>query len=246
MGTTRRVDLPRQKDRNSLSWSRRNSGPRNPDGTWVAGVVRGPYRPFPFPIGTQFGELTLVRYEHYTTPKGKLWGYRPVCRCSCGAETMVYINNLRNGRTTRCNKCAKIAASTKRYWRYKDAMADDEHRTRLLNRLSAAIARCSNPRNKQYKHYGLRGITVYSQWQSDRAAFLRYVQTLPGWDNPSLEMDRIDTNRGYEPGNIRFVSRRENIRNKRRIEDLEAIVRQLREENRRLRQRLRSSQRRTT
>jgi hypothetical protein len=106
-------------------------------------------------------------------------------------------------------------------------MADDQHRIRLLNRLSAAISRCHCPTNRVYKHYGGRGIYVCQDWRQDRAAFLRYVQTLDGWDNPALEMDRIDVDGHYEPGNIRFVSRSTNLRNKRKIADLEARIRHL-------------------
>jgi len=222
-----------------MSGSVRYTGPRNPDGTWVAGMVRGPYKPFAFPVGAKFGDLTIVRWSHYSTPDGKPWGYRPVCQCSCGAETMVYTSSLKAGRTTRCNACAKIAASTKRYWVYKHAMEDDEHRTRLLNRLSAAISRCTRPSNASYIHYGGRGIAVCQEWRDDRAAFLRYVQTLPGWDIPELEMDRRETNEGYEPGNIRFITKGENAKNKRRVEDLEQRIRDLEADNANLRSRKR-------
>ena len=40
-------------------------------------------------------------------------------------------------------------------------------------------------------------------------------------------MDRIDVNGNYEEGNIRFVSRSENAKNKRHIADLEARIRHL-------------------
>ena len=110
---------------------------------------------------------------------------------------------------------------------YSEAMADDDHRTRLLNRLASAITRCHSPSNRAYQHYGGRGIRVCPEWRFDRAEFLRYVQTLDGWDNPTFEMDRIDVDGHYEPGNIRFVSRSDNLRNKRKIADLEARVRHL-------------------
>lgn len=242
MGEARRSSGPGSQTNIELPGTNRYTGPRNSDGTWVAGMVRGPYRPFPFPLGARFGDLTVIRWEHYTSKEGKLWGYRPVCRCTCGAENMVSTANLRNGRSTRCNVCAKVAASTKRYWTYKHAMANDEHRTRLLNRLSAAIARCSNPNNRSYAHYGRRGISVHQEWKDDRASFLRYVQTLPGWDVPELEMDRVDNNGGYQPGNIRFASKSVNTSNKRRVEDLEQRIRDLETDNANLRSRKRRPQ----
>lgn len=239
MGAPRRTNSPRKERGAPLPRLGRNDGPRNPDGTWVAGVVRGPYRPFPFPVGTCFGDLTVIRWDHYTSKDGKPWGYRPVCRCTCGAENMVYVSSLKTGRSTRCNACAKVAAATKRYWAYKNALPDDEHRTRLLNRLSAAIGRCTNPGNKGFKHYGLRGITVSELWRGDRAAFLEHVQTLPGWDDPALEMDRRNNDGNYEPGNIQFRSRSANMLNRRRLEDLEQRIRDLERDNADLRSRKR-------
>jgi hypothetical protein len=104
-------------------------------------------------------------------------------------------------------------------------MPDDGHRCRLLNRLASQIGRCHNPKDKMYKHYGMRGIRVCDQWRQDRRAFLKYVQTLPGWQDPSLDIDRIDNNGNYEPGNIRFSTKSENTSNRRRVEDLEARIR---------------------
>jgi hypothetical protein len=106
-------------------------------------------------------------------------------------------------------------------------MPDDDHRARLLNRLSAAITRCHKPSCRVYKHYGARGIFVCREWRDDRIAFLRYVQTLPGWDNPALDMDREDNNRGYEPGNVRFATKSTNSRNRRPVADLEQKIRDL-------------------
>jgi len=68
---------------------------------------------------------------------------------------------------------------------------------------------------------------VCSTWASDRAEFLRYVQTLPGWDQPELEFDRIETNGNYEPGNVRFISKSGNLKNKRKVEELEQRIRDL-------------------
>ena len=239
MGKTRRIGLSGIQAGAALPWSERNRGSRNPDGTWVAGVARGPYKPFAIPVGAIFGDLTVVRWDHYTRSDGKLEGYRPVCRCVCGNEGFVAAGNLRAGRSTRCNVCAKRAAAVKRYWVYKHAMDDDTHRTRLLNRLSSAISRCTNPRNASYKHYGERGITVCDDWRNNRASFLEHVQTLVGWDDPALELDRIDNDDGYRPGNIRFATKSANTSNKRKVEDLERRIRELEDENARLRSRKR-------
>jgi len=158
-----------------------------------------------------------------------------VVQCSCGAPPhMVQLYNLLKGASTRCNSCARKAAGfwRKDYFKYAEACPDDAHRRRLLNRLSACKNRCHNPKDRGYANYGGRGIKLYEPWRTDKAAFLRYVVTLDGWDQPNLDLDRIDVDKGYEPGNLRFVSRRENCNNKRsmralqrRIDELEARLR---------------------
>jgi hypothetical protein len=73
------------------------------------------------------------------------------------------------------------------------------------------MARCFNLENKAYPRYGGRGITVDSTLQN-MELYIEYVMSLPNFDL-SLEIDRIDNNKGYEVGNIRFVDRVTNCRN---------------------------------
>jgi hypothetical protein len=152
----------------------------------------------------------------------------------------VQLYNLLKGASTRCNTCAKKASGywRKDYFKYAEACPDDAHRRRLLNRLSACKNRCHNSKDRGYPNYGGRGIRVYEPWLSDKAAFLRYVLTLDGWDQPRLDMDRVDVNKGYEPGNLRFVTRKQNSNNKRQMRDLEQRIAELEA-------RLRHSERRT-
>lgn len=212
--------------------SNRNTGPRNPDGTLVGGMAVGPYKPFPFPVGFTQGDLTVVRWES----NGK--GWHPVVSCSCGWEGMVDRHNFKAGRSTRCNQCAKrrSAATRKKYWGYADIIPADEHRQRLLNRIGACITRCHSAGDKRYQHYGGRGIKVFKPWRTGTAGrrkFLAYLVTLEGWDIPHYELDRIDNNKGYEPGNLRFCSRRKNVANRRSVAELQAQVDDLRYQLRR-------------
>jgi len=156
-------------------------------------------------------------------------GYHPRCRCECGTERVVDRHNLFSGKSTGCNTCAKKKSAAKRWLKYADALPDADHRCRLLNRLASQISRCHNERNRAYPHYGGRGIGVYKQWRDDRASFLKYVQLLDGWDDPSLQIDRIDVDGNYEPGNIRFVTAKQNANNKRLVLTLQQEVDELRE-----------------
>jgi hypothetical protein len=130
---------------------------------------------------------------------------------------------------------------------FEAVCADAAHRERLLTRISSIVSRCTNPGNAVYPDYGGRGIAVHPAWLDDRAAFLRYLVGLDGWDVPALQLDRIDNNRGYEPGNLRFVTRSQNMSNKRKIkardvEHLRVELRRLEAENADLRHRLRRAE----
>src|SRR5215217_7106999 len=177
-------------------------------------------------VGDRFGELTVVGPA---PSRGK--GPRTLVQCSCGADPHeVDSSSLRRGKSTRCNQCAKrkgAASKSKNYWRYEDVCPDIAHRRRLLNRIAACVNRCHNPNDKGYPNYGGRGIQVYEPWRTSRQDFLAHLVTLDGWDRPELELDRREVNKGYEPGNVRFVTKSVNSYNKRTVRDLEARIAEL-------------------
>jgi hypothetical protein len=79
-------------------------------------------------------------------------------------------------------------------------------RRNLLIRVRDIIRRCGDPRCKNFPTYGGRGIKVHPGWVADKLAFVEYLMTLPGHDDRSLFIDRIDNDGHYEPGNLRFVT----------------------------------------
>ena len=72
----------------------------------------------------------------------------------------------------------------------------------------AMLTRCRNPRWKRW--YADRGITVCARWRESFDAFLADMGTRP---NAAHSLDRIDNDRGYEPGNCRWATRVQQMRN---------------------------------
>ena len=116
-----------------------------------------PKYPTPSP-GDRFGELTVIRFDRHKETRGA------IVACSCGhPEYFVSLSNLHMGKTTRCGTCGRKKARNtyvKRYFKYAEIVPDNEHRRRLINRLSAAIGRCHNSHDRGYRNYGGRGIEV--------------------------------------------------------------------------------------
>lgn len=75
------------------------------------------------------------------------------------------------------------------------------------------VQRCCNPNAKNYKNYGGRGIGVCAEWRNSFKAFEEYCLA-HGWQH-GLQIDRVDNELGYVPNNVRFVSAKQNARNKR-------------------------------
>lgn len=204
----------------------------------------GRHKHAPVRIGDRFGELTVVGF--WVGERGGIHGEKVQVQCSCGApEHSANMSNLRAGRSTRCLRCALTKAThtrTKKYYCYADVCPDVEHRRRLLNRIAACIQRCTNPKYRSYVDYGGRGIRVWAGWVNNRRAFLQHLVTLPGWDAPHLELDRVNNDGNYEPGNLRFISRRGNIGNRRSMQGMQREIQRLRAEVECLHARLRSAE----
>ena len=83
------------------------------------------------------------------------------------------------------------------------------------------MQRCYNKKRHDYERYGGRGISVASSLM-DYNSFAEYVESLPR-PKGATELDRIDNNGNYEKGNLRWVTRKQNGRNKRNNVAVEKI-----------------------
>lgn len=123
--------------------------------------------------------------------------FRSLCP-HCGAVRL--LDRRKIGR--RCRACAMASLATHGlsshplYW--------------LLKQMQA---RCECPSASNYAYYGGRGIKVCDEWRNNPGAFVAWAEQ-NGYVS-GLEIDRIDPDGDYEPGNCRFVTHADNSRARR-------------------------------
>lgn len=148
--------------------------------------------------GKKFGEWEVHEYSG-----GGMW----LCRCSCGTMRNVNGGNLRQGKSTNCG-CIKGKGENNPYYKH------GKRHTRLWSIWQNMKSRCYNTKVKSYQDYGGRGVYVCGEWKNDFEAFYTWAMNNGYADN--LTIDRINNEKGYEPSNCRWVTRKEQNYNRRK------------------------------
>lgn len=108
------------------------------------------------------------------------------------------------------------ARVVKQKWSTEEATAlrpdDPLDRDRLRQRWHALVARCTDRRHPRWKDYGGRGVVVCDRW---RASFEDFEADVGYPPTANYTIDRIDNDKGYEPGNVRWATFLEQNRNRR-------------------------------
>ena len=137
-----------------------------------------------------------------------------LCQCMCGRKRrmtsqklLMYKNHKMdyNG----CGYCEK------EWFKGHPIISSTGEHIPVYNAWCNMKGRCLNPKHQNYKHYGKRGITIFSEWIHDFISFYNYVSQLDHYGEPGRSLDRIDNEKGYFPGNLRWATAKEQANNRR-------------------------------
>lgn len=153
-------------------------------------------------VGERFGRLAAIEPAGQNSSRNYVWK----CQCDCGKTAVVSASSLVGGRTRSCG-CLRDEV------RVAQGHANRTHgkrHSRVYKIWLKVKDRCQNPKHVFFNMYGGRGISVCDRWLVF-ANFFADMGDVP--DGCSIE--RIDNDRGYEPGNCRWATSTEQSRNKR-------------------------------
>lgn len=157
--------------------------------------------------GKVFGRLTVVAECERNDVRHRRWE----CRCECGVAVKVRHGNLNCGKAKSCGCLQREKAATQAIRMGKANATHGRSGTPEHNAWHAMWQRCTNPNGKVYRHYGGRGIGVCERWK----AFENFFADMGPRPSAAHSLDRIDVNRGYEPGNCRWADQKTQQRNRR-------------------------------
>lgn len=155
-----------------------------------------------------YGELTVLRFAGVNKRGSAYWD----CSCSCGNTITTSSQSLRAGAVKSCGHISLDKASDRMRVMSKTHGASNEP---WYSNYTSMIQRTTKPKTVQYHEYRERhpNITkwIEPEWVEDPWAFYKEIG-----DKPSKEysIDRIDNEKGYVKGNMRWATWLQQANNK--------------------------------
>lgn len=151
--------------------------------------------------GRKFRMLTVISLSGIRVSSGGQRRREWLCKCECGNEKPISGPCLLSGKTVSCG-C---------YRRTRGIKHGMEQTPEYAVWLSMK-QRCLDPKNKKYAGYGGRGIRVCDRWLD----FANFIADMGRRPPGRMTIERLDNERGYEPGNCKWATYGEQSKNQRK------------------------------
>ena len=166
--------------------------------------------------GQRFNRLVACKPTDERRNRSVVW----VFRCDCGNEVRRVASEVVRGKISSCG-CLHSEVKSREITANNLRRTIHGHMRRGVMRSPTLISwenmhqRCRTPGHKSYKAYGGAGVTICERWSS----FKNFLDDM-GERPEGATLDRIIGTKGYEPGNCRWATPKEqtnNIRTNRRV-----------------------------
>lgn len=145
--------------------------------------------------GRVYGRLTVLGFAGRSNRASKWF-----CECDCGTITCVRAGNLQSGHTVSCGcESLRVVATHRETFNGKPSVEYVAY--------YSAKTRCESLQFRQRANYGGRGIEFRF------TSFEHFLSVLGRRPSPKHSLDRIDNDGHYEPGNVRWATKKEQYRN---------------------------------
>ena len=157
--------------------------------------------------GMMFGKLTVIEVSR-KVQSGNRKRYYWNCKCVCGKTKEVRTDCLTSGdvKSCGCIKKEQDKINLTKFHRHKLS------NTNLWHVYYGILHRCYNTKDTHYANYGGKGVVICEEWKESFDNFVEWAFS-SGYEQ-GLQIDRIDNDGNYEPSNCRWVSLKENCRNR--------------------------------
>lgn len=157
--------------------------------------------------GKRFGRLVVVRKGNRRSNATWWW-----CRCDCGTEKEVRAQPLTRGDNKSCG-CLRVEEGRRRTapGGEMDNRSHGMYQSPEYHAWHGMLDRCRNTNSKSFPDYGGRGVVVCERWTS----FENFFSDMGKRPSASHSLERENNERGYEPENCKWATRKEQQRNRR-------------------------------